>query len=536
MRGDRRSALLTGVWAALTVSCGAAAVWIPAVRGAVIPRVSDLMVGWTLLVAAALLIRRAGVLAIMLWLAGVTWIVVGLAPYSGTIASGILSRGALLPTSLVAVAGSLLPRGRPTTRLAAILSTLAIVVAVIAGAGWYRYSIASIGGLTLLSAASRSTSSRYGSSDRVRLALGCGFIVVGVLAAFPGATTPLFVANLHDFVIIAGAAAITWCAKLDTEFTRSGRIDLDEPSALGEALGLALGIGPLQIAFPGENGTWLDPSGRLQASPTAGAALQSDSGTTIAWLTPPIQLDAGSAVTVHRMLGAAGDAARLRAALRDRAAQIDQSRERLESAADAERARLIALLESGPLAVLSRADALLASTPTGCTLTQRATVAGRVLSDVVRGLDPVAAAGGLLPALEKLADDSVATRSLPSMVDLGATECRVVWFTCAEGLANAAKHARGAAVDVRLIRSGPAYELTVRDEGAGGADMSGSGLSGLRDRASSVGGRLIVDSRRGKGTTLRLVVPALAEDARCHVGDAASAPIRNVEQRGTVDA
>ena len=496
----------------MTVCCGAAAVWIPAASGAVMPRVSELMVGWTLLVASALLIRRAGVLAIMLWVAGLTWIGVGLAPYAGTSAGDMLSRVALVPTALVAVAAILLPRGRPATRFAAVLSALVIVVAAIAGAGWYRYSIASIGVLTLLSAAPRSTLSRYASADRVRLALGCGLTAVGVLGAHKGATTPLFVANLHDFVMIAGATAITWCAKLDTEFTRSGRIDLDEPSALGESLGLALGTGPLQIVFPAENATWLDPSGRQQTSPTTGAALQSDSGATIAWLTPPVHLDPGSVVAVHRMLAAAGEAARLRAALRDRAVEIDQSRERLESAAGDERARIIALLEGGPLAVLSRAHALLASTPTGCTLTQRATVAGRVLGDVVRGLDPVVAAGGLRQALEKLARDSAATCSLPPIVNLGPTEGRVVWFTCAEGLANAAKHACGAAVDVELRRSGPCYELTVHDDGDGGADVSGSGLSGLRDRASSVGGRLVVDSGRGTGTTLRLVVPAPAEN------------------------
>jgi hypothetical protein len=494
------------------------------------------MVGWTLLVASALLVRRARVLATLLGLAGLTWIGVGLAPYAGPIAGTVLPRVALLPTALVAIAGMLLPRPRLATRFGAVLSILVISMAVAAGAGWYRYSIACIGVLTLLSATPLSTSSRFGGPQRIRLGLGCGLTAVGALAASRGVSTSLFAANLHHLVMIAGTAAITWCAKRDTEFDRSGRIDLDEPSALGTGLGLALRIGPLTIAFPGENATWLDPSGQLQARPRTGDALKSDAGATIAWLTPPIQLDPGSAATVNRLLTAAGEAARLRAALRDRAAEIDQSRERLESAADGERARLISLLDAGPLASLSRAGELLASTPTGSSLTPRVSVANRVLGDVVRGLDPVAAAGGLLQALEQLADDSSAARSFDSMVNLGPTECAVVWFTCAEGLANAARHAAGAAVDVQLLRRGPSYELTVRDDGPGGADPAGSGLSGLRDRAATVGGRLIVDSRPGTGTTLRLVLPSPTENARCHVPEAASAPIRRAAAHGTVNA
>lgn len=536
MCGDRRFALLTAACIGLAVCGGAASLWIPAARGAVVPSVSELMVGWTLLVASALLVRRARVLAVVLWVAGLTWVGVGLAPYAGTIASAEVARLALLPTALVAIAGILLPRGQPATRFSAVVAALVIATAVAGGLGWYRYSIAIIGILALLSATPRPTSWRLGGPERVRLGLGVGLTAVGVLAASAGAATPLFVSNLHDLVMIAGAAVITWSAKRETEFARSGRIDLDEPSALGTALGVALGRGPLSIAFPGENATWLDPSGNLLAKPSTGAALESETGSTIAWLTPHIRLDTSSAVTVHRLLTAAGEAARLRAALRDRAAEIDQSRQRLESAADGERARLISLLEAGPLASLAQAGDLLASTPTGCSLTQRVSIADRVLGDVVRGLDPVAAAGGLLNALAQLADDSGATHSFGSIMNLGPTECRAVWFTCAEALANAARHAPGAAVEMQLHRRGPNYEFSVRDDGPGGANASGSGLSGLRDRAATVGGRLIVDSRPGTGTTLRLVVPALGENARCHVRDAALAPIRNAAARGTVDA
>jgi two-component system, NarL family, sensor histidine kinase DesK len=47
----------------------------------------------------------------------------------------------------------------------------------------------------------------------------------------------------------------------------------------------------------------------------------------------------------------------------------------------------------------------------------------------------------------------------------------------------------------------------VEDDGRGGADASGSGLSGLRDRVTAVGGNLRVESVRGGGTRLAATLP-----------------------------
>jgi signal transduction histidine kinase len=50
--------------------------------------------------------------------------------------------------------------------------------------------------------------------------------------------------------------------------------------------------------------------------------------------------------------------------------------------------------------------------------------------------------------------------------------------------------------------------LEVTDDGVGGADPAiGSGLRGLLDRVSALGGTLDVDSRPGAGTTVRAVIP-----------------------------
>ena len=82
------------------------------------------------------------------------------------------------------------------------------------------------------------------------------------------------------------------------------------------------------------------------------------------------------------------------------------------------------------------------------------------------------------------------------------------FFVVAEALTNVARysHATHATVDVR--RGNGEVLLAVRDDGVGGADPAkGSGLRGLIDRVAALDGRLEVDSRPGRGTTVRARIP-----------------------------
>jgi signal transduction histidine kinase len=81
------------------------------------------------------------------------------------------------------------------------------------------------------------------------------------------------------------------------------------------------------------------------------------------------------------------------------------------------------------------------------------------------------------------------------------------YFVVAESLANAGKHARATHVDVRVTRVGDVLNVTVTDNGAGGADPSGSGLSGLARRVEALDGTLTVDSPAGGPTTIRAEMP-----------------------------
>jgi signal transduction histidine kinase len=86
--------------------------------------------------------------------------------------------------------------------------------------------------------------------------------------------------------------------------------------------------------------------------------------------------------------------------------------------------------------------------------------------------------------------------------------CPAAYYVAAEALTNAAKHAGASRAWVTLERHDGLIRLSVRDNGAGGADPStGSGLMGIRDRVEALGGTLAVSSPRGEGTVLDVALP-----------------------------
>ncbi len=105
---------------------------------------------------------------------------------------------------------------------------------------------------------------------------------------------------------------------------------------------------------------------------------------------------------------------------------------------------------------------------------------------------------------------------LPSAVEVAA------YFVCAEALANAVKHAHATRIVIEGDVAAGALDLTVTDDGVGGADLSGSGIQGLRDRLASIGGVLEVSDTAGGGTMVSAIVPIT--DASSEVLPAVSPP------------
>jgi signal transduction histidine kinase len=78
----------------------------------------------------------------------------------------------------------------------------------------------------------------------------------------------------------------------------------------------------------------------------------------------------------------------------------------------------------------------------------------------------------------------------------------------AEALANVAKHANATVASVSLARVDEFLRVEVDDNGQGGADAAaGSGLRGLEDRVTALGGTLGVESEPGGGTSVVAVLP-----------------------------
>lgn len=87
-----------------------------------------------------------------------------------------------------------------------------------------------------------------------------------------------------------------------------------------------------------------------------------------------------------------------------------------------------------------------------------------------------------------------------------------------EMISNAVKHANCSAIDVELRFGSDNLLLSVRDDGKGFApespypkdtDREHWGLVGLRERASTIGGRLNIESAPGKGTCISCELPLL---------------------------
>ncbi len=300
---------------------------------------------------------------------------------------------------------------------------------------------------------------------------------------------------------------------------------LEETSSLRGRLARALGDPSLELGYRLEDGSLVDDAGRAITLPRPGSNRR---------VTPIVdgseQLAAlihDDAVAADRQLVESVAAAtritianaRLQADSRARAEALAASRLRLAEAVDEQRRQVERELRLGAALRLDTAAALVATArPDGSEqdediagLERELASAREELAALARGVYPAALSEhGLLVALEHLALRS------PVPVDLDAEVARLdssidaaVYFTCAEALSNAAKHASASRVTIVVREEGEGLVASIVDDGVGGASLgAGSGLQGLVDRVEAVGGRLRVESPPGAGTRLTVEIPA----------------------------
>jgi signal transduction histidine kinase len=236
---------------------------------------------------------------------------------------------------------------------------------------------------------------------------------------------------------------------------------------------------------------------------------------------PPLTrgLAAADAAFARLLLAPPGDAA-----LTARVTELELSRERVVDAAEAERRRIERDLHDGAqqrlvaLAMeLGRAKAKFADDIDAAReLVDQAHAEAKAalteLRDLVRGVHPpVLTDRGLDAALSGLAARCPVPVQMHVDVPVRpkpAVEA-VAYFVVAEALTNVAKHSRAAHVNVVVESHGypGTLSVVVSDDGVGGADPAGAGLSGLAGRVAGVDGALSVESPPGGPTIISAVLP-----------------------------
>ena len=142
---------------------------------------------------------------------------------------------------------------------------------------------------------------------------------------------------------------------------------------------------------------------------------------------------------------------------------------------------------------------------------EEAKAALKDIRDLVRGIHPVILEDrGLDAALSAV----VARSPFPVTLDVNVAERpppaveSTAYFVVSEALTNVARHAEATRAVVTIVRAGDRLVVEVRDDGQGGAVVGqGTGLTGLRDRITALGGAMHVVSPPGGPTTLLAEIP-----------------------------
>jgi signal transduction histidine kinase len=207
---------------------------------------------------------------------------------------------------------------------------------------------------------------------------------------------------------------------------------------------------------------------------------------------------------------------------RARLDEVQASRARVIAAGDEERKRVVRDLHDG-------AQQRLVHTVIRLKLTHRALARGDVeqgaelaaealtqaeaavteLRELAHGILPAVLARGGLPAgVAALAD----RMEIPIQVDvcegrLAPAIEATAYFVVAEALTNVAKHSGAERAEACAVVRGDELIVTIADDGHGGANGDGNGLTGLRDRLAVLGGELAVGERDGGGTVVEATIP-----------------------------
>jgi hypothetical protein len=494
------------------------------------PRIvlADLATGWVL-IACGLVVwgRRPRSVGMLLVVTGVTWFAGTLVP-----AAAFLHRGPLVHVLAAYPSGTV--QGAWLRLLVAagwVVSAFAVVSrldTVGLAFGGMLITLALLG----LSAVRRPLLRSTALSSLATLALGVEVLWTNI-ARLAGNPLPGWVLYAYEICLAAVAVSIVieifWRAAATGVLTRVV-VDLGGPAEAGtlrDRLARAVGDRSLLLGYAvdGAAGAWIDDTGRPielpVETPDRSVTPIAVGGRDLGFVAhdPAFLSDPRVMASVAAAVGLAISNSATQGEIRRRVAEVEASRERLVHAGDAQGRQLEAALDTGAVACLDRAETALQAAAARRAEDRQL---GDVLRDLgstreglrefARGVYPaVLRSGGLAPAMADLAERS----PIPVETMLGTRERfdpaaeSTLYFVCAEALVNAAKHAKSARVRIGLANPGDGPEVTISDDGVGGAVVGGgSGLRGLVDRVEALGGSISIDSRPGSGTTIVARVPS----------------------------
>ncbi|MGI5132631.1 sensor histidine kinase [Pseudonocardia sp. CA-107938] len=300
------------------------------------------------------------------------------------------------------------------------------------------------------------------------------------------------------------------------------------PAQLQGALSRALGDPLLTIAHRRDDGTFLDAHGAAVPLPPPdddrSALLLERAGEPVAALIHDRALDDDPDLVAA--VGAAATIAlenrHLQSEVEAKLAELQASRERIISAADAERRRIERNLHDGAqqrlvtlalqLSLIRRsirahpADAEELVAAAGDELARSL----EELRELARGIHPAALEHGLDVALDALAMRAAVPTEvaadpgprLPEPIEFA------IYLVASEALTNVARYAAASSATVTLRREPARATVEIADDGCGGADPAlGTGLRGLADRVEALGGQLRITSPKGAGTVVTAAFP-----------------------------
>lgn len=140
-----------------------------------------------------------------------------------------------------------------------------------------------------------------------------------------------------------------------------------------------------------------------------------------------------------------------------------------------------------------------------------------VVREIAGRLRPAALEVGLGAAAESLLTEFQEAMGIPCELEdclpanlvLDDVRTTTIFRILQESMTNAARHAQPSHIRVRLSTSDHGLRLSVEDDGRGFAGSRGGsyGVSGMRERAASLGGTLHISSAGGTGTTVDAWIP-----------------------------